>query len=80
MWSAPSAKKLEMNGFFFYVIYVMQQHTHIVLALADLFLVETGSVTCVLFRFMDSIVMSKNMMKKTTKSKGQNLTRTIPCS
>lgn len=65
MWSVLSAKRLEMNGFSFYVMDVMQQHTPIVLALVDPFLVETGSVTCVLFRLMDSTAMSKNMMKNT---------------
>lgn len=50
-----------MNDCFSYVMDVMQQHIHIVLALGELFLAGTGFVTHAQHMFRDLVVMTKVM-------------------
>lgn len=53
-----------MNDCFSYVMDVMQQHIHIVLALGELFLVGTGFVIHAQYMFRDLVVMTKDMRKE----------------
>jgi hypothetical protein len=55
-----------MNDCFSYVMDVMQQHIHIVLALGELFLVGTGFVIHAQYMFRDLVVMTKVMRKELT--------------